>query len=191
MHRDGLLYAQGFRVLRDARVASRQDEVRGYRFQAALYHELSALDDALNGLDNVRVQLTDRIATIKDAALAERARAVFAEAKRIEGTISSQPVNDQDNDFLEDLLRERVYAFIGNLSPGVPTGAQAVEGTALQREGTAALASYRTFVERQVRPLNDALRAAGAAPVDLNALPPKTKPDPNADEHARRGESHE
>ena len=153
--------------------------------------ELSAIDDALNGLDNVRVQLPDRIAAIKDAALADRARAVLADAKRIEGTLSSQPVNDQDNDFLEDLLRERVLSFVGYLSPGAPTAAQVAESNALQREGVTALAGYRAFVEREVRPLNDALRAAGLTPLDLNALPAKMKPDPNADEHARRGEAHE
>ncbi|MEA2687895.1 MAG: hypothetical protein QOD51_502, partial [Candidatus Eremiobacteraeota bacterium] len=191
LHRDGATYAQKIRVLRDPRVASEQDDLAGYRFQVAMYDELSALDDALNGLDNVRVQLPERIAAIADPALAERARTVLAEAKRVEGTISSQPVNNQDDDFLEDLLRERVLTFISNFAPGMPTGAQVAESTALRREGAVALASYRTFVERQVRPLNEALRAASLAPVDLNALPPKTKPDPNADEHARRSEGHE
>jgi len=189
--RDGKTYAQTIVVLRDRRIASASDEARGYRIQAETYRELSVLDDALNALDNVRAQLPDRIAAAKDPALAERARAVLAEAKRVEGTISSQPVNDQDDDFLEDLLRERVLTFSSNLSPGTPTAAQRAESVALQREGAAALAGYRAFVDRQVRPLNDALRAAGLSPVDLNALPPKVKPDPNADEHARRGGAHE
>jgi hypothetical protein len=165
--------------------------MRGYRIRSDMDRELSALDDALNVLDNVRVQLPDRIAAAKDPALAERARAALVEAKRVEGTISSQPVNDQDDDFLEDLLRERVLTFISNLSPGTPTGAQLAESAALQREGAVALAGYRAFVDRQVRPLNDALRGAGLSPLDLNALPPKVKPDPNADEHARRGGAHE
>jgi photosystem II stability/assembly factor-like uncharacterized protein len=189
--RDGVTYAQKIVVLRDRRTASAQDELRGYRFQKTMYDELASLDGALNGLDNVRAQIPDRLATIKDSALADRARAVLAEAKRVEGTISSQPVNDQDDDFLEDLLRERVLTFIYDLSPGTPTDAQLAEGAALQRQGATALADYRTFVERQVRPLSDALRAAGAAALDLNALPPKVKPDPNADEHARRGGAHE
>ena len=189
--RDGKTYAQTIVVRRDPRVASAPDEARGYQIQAAVYRELSALDDALNALDNVRTQLPDRIAAAKDPALADRARAVLAEAKRVEGTISSQPVNDQDDDFLEDLLRERVLTFSGNLSPGTPTAAQRAQNEALQREGAAALAGYRAFVERQVRPLNDALRTAGLSPVDLNALPPKVKHDPNADEHARRGGAHE
>ena len=84
-----------------------------------------------------------------------------------------------------------MLTFVYNFSPGPPTGSQLAEGAALQRESKAARASYRTFIEREVRPLDDALRAAGVAPLDLNALPPKVKPDPNADEHARRGESHD
>ncbi len=189
LRRDGATYVQRIRVLRDARVASRADELRGDRFATAMYGELSSLDDALNGLDNVRVQLSPRIASIGDTALAQRMRAVLAEAQRIESAISSQPLNDQDDDFLEDLLRERVLTFIGDLSPGAPTGAESVEGAALQREGAAALARYRAFVEGDVRTLNAALAAANLPPVDLRAVPPRTKPDPNADEHARRGES--
>ena len=184
--RDGGTYQQQLRVLPDRRAGSAHEELRGYAFTTAMYGELSSLDDALNGLDNVRLQLPERIATIKDAALAERARSVLAEAKRIEGTISSQPLNDQDDDFLQDLLRERVLTFVSDLSPGAPTESQLTEAAALRRETRVALASYRTFVEGQVRPLSDALRTAGLGAIDLQALPPKTKPDPNADEHARR-----
>jgi photosystem II stability/assembly factor-like uncharacterized protein len=188
MQRDGVSYAQTERVLRDPHLRTAADELAGDRFAVLMYGRLSALDEALNGLDNVRVQLPDRIAAIKDAALAERARATLEEAKRVEGTISSQPVNDQDDDFLEDLLRERVLTFLSDLSPGRPTAAQLAEGAVLQRETRLALANYRTFVARSVQPLNDALRSAGLAPLDLGAIPPKTKPDPNADEHARRGD---
>ncbi len=142
-------------------------------------------------LDNVRLELAQRVASLTDAALAERARGVLAQAQRVERTISSQPVNDQDDDFLEDLLRERVLTFVSDLSSGAPTAAQIAEGTALQRAGTTALAGYRTFIDGQVRPLDAALRASGAHPLDLNATPPIVKPDPNADEHARRGELQE
>jgi photosystem II stability/assembly factor-like uncharacterized protein len=189
--RDGHTYAQPIAVLRDRGVPSAQDELRGYRFQTAMYAELSALDDALNVLDNIRLQLPERIAALTDPALAERARGVLAQALRIESAISSQPVNDQDDDFLEDLLRERVLTFVSDLSPGTPTAPQLTEGAVLQRAGASALAGYRTFVDRQVRPLDAALRAAGAKPLDLTAVPPIVKPDPNADEHARRGEDQE
>jgi photosystem II stability/assembly factor-like uncharacterized protein len=184
--RDDGRYEQRLRVLPDRRAGNARDELRGYAFTTAMYGELSALDDVLNGLDNVRLQLPERIAAIKDAALAERARGVLAEAKRLEGTISSQPVNNQDDDFLEDLLRERVLTFITDLAPGAPPEPQLNEGAALRREARAALTRYRAFVEGQVRPLSDALRTAGVAVLDLQALPAKTKPDPNADEHARR-----
>ena len=187
MLRDGVTYRQRIIVLRDRRVRSAAEERSGDGFAVTMYRELSALDDALNGLDNVRLQLPERLATIKDPALADRARALLDEAKRLEGTISSQPVNDQDDDFLEDLLRERVLTFLSNLSPGRPTAAQRAEGAVLQREGKTALANYRAFVRARVQPLSEALRAAGLTALDLNAIPPKTKPDPNADEHARRG----
>jgi hypothetical protein len=99
-------------------------------------------------------------------------------------------VNDQDNDFLRDLLRERVFSLLGNVGPGTPPQTQVAEATVLAKEGRATLAAYRTFLQQQVGPLNAAFKTAGLATLDLDALPPKTKPDPNADEHAsRRSES--
>jgi photosystem II stability/assembly factor-like uncharacterized protein len=190
LHRDGTVYERPLRVLRDRALRSADDEQRGYALAKSLSDELSALDDALNALDNVRLQVADRSASITDAALAERARAVATEAKRLEGTISSQPVNDQDNDFLRDLLRERVYSLLGNVASGTPSQAMVTEASVLQREGATALATYGTFVAKQIVPLNAALKAAGTTAFDLQAKPPKTKPDPNADEHAsRRSES--
>lgn len=186
LHRDGATYSGTIRVLRDPMLASRTAELAGYAFAGAMYDELSRLDDALNALDNARLQIPERLPAIRDAALAAQAHSVLADAQRLEATISSQPVNDQDDDFLEDLLRERVLTFLSDLSPGPPTAAQRTEAAALQREGNATLQRYRAFIANQVGPLNDALRAAGLAPLDLGALPPKTKPDPNADEHARR-----
>jgi hypothetical protein len=189
--RDGRRYERTIRVRPDRRVGSLADERAGDAFAVALYAELSRLDEALNALDNIRLQLPERIAASKDPALTERARAVLAQAQRVENALSSQPVNDQDDDFLEDLLRERVLTFLSDLTPGAPPQAQLAEGAALRREGEAALAGYQRFVAEQVRPLDAALRAAGLAPLDLGALPAKTKPDPDADEHARRGDSAE
>ena len=186
--RDGRRYERPIRVLRDRQSASVADERHGDAFATAMVFELSQLDEALNALDNLRLQLPERIAASKDAALSARARAVLAQAQRVEGTISSQPVNDQDDDFLEDLLRERVLTFIGSLAPSAPPQAELTEGAALRREGATALAGYRRFLAEQVRPLDAALRAAGLAPLNLDALPATTKPDPDADEHARRDE---
>ncbi len=186
--RDGRTYERSIRVLPDPRVASAADERRGSAFASEMYAELSQLDDALNALDNVRLQLPERIAASKDPALAGRARAVLAEAQRVEGTISSQPVNDQDDDFLEDLVRERVLTFVNDLGPGTPPEPQVREAAALRQAGAGALAGYRRFLDERVRPLDAALRAAGLAPLDLGALPAPAKPDPDADEHARRGD---
>lgn len=187
--RDGRRYERPMVVRPDRRAGSAADERAGDAFALAMYAQLSRLDEALNVLDNLRLQLPERIAASKDPGLAERARAVLAQAQQVEGTLSSQPVNDQDDDFLEDLLRERVLTFVNGLAPGAPPQAQLDEGAALRRESEAALAGYRRFVAEQVRPLDAALRAAGLAPLDLGALPANTKPDPDADEHARRGDA--
>jgi len=188
MLRDGKSYAQTIRIGRDPALTSAPDEDRGSAFVVAVYDELSALDDALNGLDNVRLALKDRLAKLAEPGLQQRAQRVLDQAQQLEGTISSQPLNDQDNDFLRDLLRERVYSFAGDLGPGTPTQAEIDEAAALRRESDAALQTYRAFVSAQVRPLNEALRAAGVAVIDLRAVPAPIKADPNADEHARKDE---
>jgi photosystem II stability/assembly factor-like uncharacterized protein len=187
LRRDGHVFTQTIRVLPASGAASANDRRTGHAFAETMSGELTALDDALNGLDNVRLQV-DALAAPTDAALAERARSTRDAAVRLEATISSQPVNDQDDDFLEDLLRERVLTFLSDLGTGVPTQAELAEGATLQREGAAALARYHAFVTGEVLPLDAALRAAGRPPIDLRATPAPTKRDPNADEHARRGE---
>jgi hypothetical protein len=187
--RDGVVSARTIRVVRDRQIASADDERRGYALATQTYAELAQLDDALNVLDNLRLQLPDRADATADPALVARIREVLAQAQRIEATMSSQPVNDQDDDFLEDLLRERVLTFAGDLGPGSPPQAQLIEAAALRRQGTTALAAYGRFLAETVRPLENALRAAHVTALNLQALPPHTKPNPNADEHARRSEA--
>ena len=188
LHRDGRVFTQTIRVLPASGAASASDRRTGHAFVEAVNGELSALDEALNGLDNVHLQIDAALPALSDATLAERARRARDGAVRLEATITSQPINDQDDDFLEDLLRERVFTFLGDLGTGAPTRAELVEGATLQREGATALARYRAFVTTEVLPLDAALRTAGRPPIDLRATPPPTKPDPNADEHARRAE---
>lgn len=185
LHRDGMTYTQPIRVLRDRRVRSDLDERAGYALARTLYRQLDELDTALKGLDNVRVQLGERTPSLNEPTLAVRANGVLAAARSLESSISSQPVNDQDNDFLRDLLRERVLSMIGNIAPGTPPQAQRDETASLERETRDAVAHYGAFVANHVVPLNAALKSAGIAVVNLDALPPKTKPDPNADERAR------
>ncbi|HTJ24710.1 MAG TPA: glycosyl hydrolase [Candidatus Limnocylindria bacterium] len=187
--RDGFVTARPIRVLRDRRIASGADERAGHALATRTYAELAQLDEALNVLDNLRLQLPDRADATADPVLGARIRETLAQARRVEATISSQPVNDQDDDFLEDLLRERVLTFASDLGPGMPPQAQLTEAAALQRDGDAALLGYRRFLAETVRPLELALRSAHLEALDLHALPPRAKPDPNADEHARRSEA--
>jgi photosystem II stability/assembly factor-like uncharacterized protein len=187
LQRDGRELAQTIRVTSPPGAALAGLR-RGQQFVSAVNGELSALDDALNVLDNVRLQLDTALPALADPALHARAQQVHDEAVRLEATITSHPINDQDDDFLEDLLRERVLTFVNDLGTAAPTQAELVEASALAREGAAALERYHGFLDREVTPLQAALRAAGRTPLDLYAVPPLVKPDPNADQHARRGE---
>jgi hypothetical protein len=182
LHRDGRVFTQPLHVGGVADAHARQ----AYAFVSGVADELSALDDALNGLDNVRLQ-TAALPKLDDALAAQVARTREG-AAQLEATITSHPINDQDDDFLEDLLRERVLTFLNDLGTDPPTHADVDEAAALRREGDRALARYRAFLASDVRPLDAALRAAGHPAIDLGAIPAPTKPDPNADEHARRGE---
>jgi hypothetical protein len=101
----------------------------------------------------------------------------------LEHGFTSQPDNSQD-DFLEDLLRERLMTFIGSASRSTPTAEQVREAGELTRETNVALARYRTFVAAEIMPLQQELERAGAA-LDLAAKPPPdAKLGLNVDERA-------
>jgi hypothetical protein len=186
--RDGKAYDRTIRILRDRAVPSDSAEREGDAFATPIYAELDALDRELNGLDNIKLAIADRVGKLRDPALITQAQAVAKDAARVENAISSQPVNDQDNDFLQDLLRERVLSFIFDLTPGTVPQSQRDEAAVLRREGASAAATYAAFLKTEVVPLDAALEKAGLTPIDLDARPPAVKTDPNADEHARRAD---
>jgi photosystem II stability/assembly factor-like uncharacterized protein len=191
LHRDGATLRSVIRVNADRRaVPTDRDELRGHAFLSGLYGELSQIDDALNVLDNLRMQLPARATSLDassgDATLAARLRALAAQSADIERVLTSQPENSQDDDFLEDLLRERLVTFISSASRSTPTNEQLREAAALARETNAALDRYRTFLAAEILPLQHELARAGAA-LDLAEKPsPDPKPGPNVDERADR-----
>ena len=142
-------------------------------------------------LDNLKLQLPDRIATLKKSptndALVTRSATVLGHIDGVVHGLTSSPVNDQDNDFLQDLLRERIMSLMGSANPATPPHAQVVEAESLAREYDSAIARYRTFIAAEVMPLTRSLGGTGLA-LDLQARPKTLPIDPNADEHARRGE---
>jgi hypothetical protein len=200
LHVDGATYAQPLTILPDPQAKSTlADRARHVAYLTPLYDTLSRIDTALNEIDNLELQLPDRIAAlgaisgdrhVAAAALVSTATAADAEATREAIALSSHPVNDQDNDFLEDLVRERLQSLIGIDSELSPTAEQLRESAAVRAEASALLARHAAFMRDRVVPLEGRLTALGVAPLDLGAKPVKpAKPNDLEDEHAsKRGD---
>ena len=191
LHRDGASIRSTIRVNADRRVIpSDRDELRGHAFLTGLYAQLAQIDDALNVLDNLRIQLPARAKDVEDAAgdalLVSKLRALATQSVEIEGTLTAQPDNSQDNDFLEDLLRERLTALIDVASRSLPTDEQVRESAALAHETTEALERYRTFMTAAIGPLQHELAHAGGALDLAQKPPPDPKPGPSVDERGER-----
>lgn len=194
LHRDGTARRSTIRVSADRRVvATDLDESRGHAFLSGLYATASSIDDALNVLDNVRLQLPQRAATLEqragNSALIPRLRALSEQSDAIERSLTSQPQNSQDDDFLQDLVRERLLALIGSASRSTPTIEQLREARDVTRAADTALERYRSFMATEIMPVGRELDRAGI-PLDLAAKPaPDPEPGSTVDERAdRRGE---
>lgn len=191
LHRDGQLLRTSIRVNADRRVvATDRDEQRGHAFLTALYAQLSKIDDALNVLDNLRLQLPARAKSLGGAAggavLVPRMRALAQRTDEIEAALTSQPDNSQDNDFLQDLPRERLFTLLESASRSTPTAEEVREAAAIGHDADAALERYHTFLTAEIMPLQRELAGAGG-PLDLAERPaPDPKPGPNVDERAAR-----
>ncbi len=186
---DGAAYVRPLQVRADPRArATVAQRAAHLAFVRSLYDALSRIDVALNELDNVQGQIPERLETLPPTARATalQAREVLATATHEAHVLSSYPVNGQDNDFLRDLLRERVQSLLGNASTLSPTAEQQRESVALLREIDAELAKHTAFMREGVVPLQTALRDAGSAPLDLTAKPAKPKAGEKADEHGER-----
>jgi photosystem II stability/assembly factor-like uncharacterized protein len=190
---DGKSYEQPLTVAPDPRAQQTESQRAAHvRYETQLYTTLSRIDVALNELDNIALQIPDRLAALAKksatSALASRAAAVRDEAARESAALSSHPLNGQDNDFLEDLLRERVQSLIGVSSTLGPTAEQVRESAAVRAEVDAALAAHAAFVHDRVIPLQNDLKAIGIPMINLEAKPPATKSDGTEDEHGERRE---
>ncbi|GAC1310772.1 MAG: hypothetical protein NVSMB19_25100 [Vulcanimicrobiaceae bacterium] len=185
---DGAQYVQPLDVRPDPRAnVSAAHRAAHVAYSRALYDALSRVDAALNELDNVQGQLPALITALPAAGVtATRARDVLAEATRAAHNLSSYPVNGQDNDFLRDLLRERVQSLLAGASILAPTAEQRRESGVVLAEIDAELARHAAFMRDRVAPLQTALREAGIAPLDLAAKPVKPKAGEKQDEHGER-----
>ncbi len=190
---DGKSYEQPLTIEPDPRALQTPSErIAHVKYETELYTTLSRIDVALNELDNLQLQIPDRLATLAKktdaSALAARAGAVRDEAARESAAFSSHPLNGQDNDFLEDLLRERVQSLIGVSSTLGPTAEQMRESAAVRGEVDTALAAHAAFMRDRVAPLQIELKAMGVPTIDLDAKPATKKSDGTEDEHGERRE---
>jgi len=94
-------------------------------------------------------------------------------------SITQNPQNDQDNDFLVDVLRERLQTQIDTFdSFAPPTQAQYAETAALTALTRERLQSVRAFATVTLAPLNAELRAAKLLPLEqLTKMPPIYDPN--------------
>ena len=112
-------------------------------------------------------------ACVADAAFAQQIRTAGADARSLLLTITQDPANDQDNDFLRDVLRERLQAQIGSYESYAPvTQAELAENRVLTAMTEERLAAVRRFESAELQPIEDRLRSLKLQPLQtLTKMP--------------------
>jgi photosystem II stability/assembly factor-like uncharacterized protein len=113
--------------------SQRQYESR-FALQKQLLDDLSRVDEALDVLGKIE--------------RSDPKSADAAEARELVASISSNPQNDQDNDFLTDLLRERLQSLVGSFEDSFapPTPAQVHEAGALHELTNERILAFAAFM---------------------------------------------
>ena len=170
VHVDGRTYARPLVVRQDPRThyTIAQLQERRARVQALLA-DLSRVDDALNTLGAVAANGPSRAAALKaagDAQLAQHIETLVQQAPALVASFTSNPKNDQDNDFLPDVLRERLQAqidtYFDSFAPA--TAEQRREDEVLHRLTQTQLGAFAPFAAG-VRDADSQLRAAKMQPL--------------------------
>ena len=147
----GKTYAQPVVVKRDprthytaAQAAALNAATRG------LFADLARVDAALNALSTIRVEAPLRSAALTkrgDAAGAAEVASVGTNAGDLIASMSSNAANDQDDDFLPDVLRERLQTelstYLDSFAP--PSAEQVRESAELHALTDDRVARYRSF----------------------------------------------
>ncbi len=151
---DGATYDQPIVVRQDLRTHYSVDQLaqRSARIQR-LIDSFSQIDDALNEMSTVRQEAPLRAQALEKQGhldLAATVREVGDAAAKLIPAFTSNPLNDQDNDFLPDVLRERMQTEIDTYfdSNAPPTESQIREDAALLRLASARLSEYQTLAVR-------------------------------------------
>lgn len=165
---DGKTYQRPLTVKMDPRMDYTVAQLSDHRArQLALIEDLNRVDDALNILSAVAKNGPDRLKKLSaNAALRNSIQALVDKAPALIASFTSSPKFDQDNDFLPDVLRERLQAqldtYFDSLAPA--TAAQRAEDTALHSLARERLKAFVTFAE-QVRVVDAQLAANSLAPI--------------------------
>ncbi len=135
---------------------------------ADIVSRMSAVDDMLNALDVLERKLDDRAAhAAGNLSIASAVESARRSASAVKAELTSNPANDQDDDFLPDMLRERLQALYFALSGAqyAPTPAELRELDALGRMQADATARYRRLMDQDVARVDALLKAAGMATI--------------------------
>ena len=187
---DGWTLRRPLTVLQDprthwtrAQLAQNQAAVR------QLFDDFSRVDRALNALSTVINEAPLRVRALKAAgngSLASRVSAAGDAAQALLLTVTQNPQHNQDDDFLVDVLRERLQAHIGAFGStfGPPTQAQLQESAALHALANERMAAVQGFETAMLAPIEIALREAKQPPLATLTAKPEIF---DTGEGARRG----
>ncbi|HYK53754.1 MAG TPA: hypothetical protein VEV38_09520, partial [Candidatus Eremiobacteraceae bacterium] len=169
LHVGGHSYSRPATVMQDAHAPWTVSDATASRETVVdIVSRMSAVDDMLNALDALDAKLDARSkVAISNAKLSGMIAAVRRGASAVRAELTSSPTNDQDDDFLPDMLRERLQALYFQLSGSqyAPATAALRELDDLGRMQADASSRYRALMDGDVASLDAALKAAGYLPV--------------------------
>jgi hypothetical protein len=180
-------------VLQDPRTHfSAAQLLSGYESMHELMDDFGRVNAMLNTLSTVLHEAPLRANQLRargNSALALRLSGAAAKADELLLSITQNPVNDQDNDFLTDVLRERLQTEIGYASSnfGPVPQAQAQQIAELHALTNGRERAFKAFAATELRAVNEQLRAAKLPAVTTLTKQPKIyNPGGGADD--RRGD---
>jgi hypothetical protein len=151
---------------------------QNYFAMSEVFADFGRVNIALNTLSTVLNEAPLRTAALNQAqngTLALRVAAAASQAKLLLLSITQNPVNDQDDDFFADVLRERLQTQMGTFggSAGPPTAVQLTENATLHALTNQRLRAVAGFEAGALRQVDAALRAAKLPPLTTHTQQPK------------------
>jgi hypothetical protein len=155
---DGKKFQRSFLVKLDPRMNYTAAQLADHRArQLAIIDDFNKVDDALNMLSEIEKHCPSNSAKVQ---------ALCAQVPGLIASFTSNPKFDQDNDFLPDVLRERLQSqldtYFDSLAPA--TQSQKAEDAALHALTKARIAAFASFAAA-VKSADAELAAKGLAPL--------------------------